>query len=537
MNSANKFRTGTSTTTGTNEVHSQMSTMQQLEWMIPSNEPDETPIQRIQSAFPNETLDTNITDSILCQVRLKVEIITSVVTTNFGTNKAVSLLPTETCTVSDRIHSDATSAFVWTLETLNQHGQPTAPIPNSFQYLPSNITGGAVQPQHELYLVFHAHEHSISGNRPFAIGVMTPINKNDSDNAHGHSPYKHSLRWVASPMNSPISTSQLPMSKRGHVSIHFQYSLGMGSLPPPHKHDLLHGGAIQTCYLCPNVVVPSSYEQRPNATNTQAKITNDCTLISLQPFRIPTITKRLSSYDIIIAYGDSILEQLVASRRYENNNSAPPKAEPRPRIHFGPKIASPLNHRTMASLFHGLDSFVSTILRDPSCISTLSIALLLNSALWDVLSDEATTVLRDVSGSDHKLPFDHQHNDPWKEHIEILRQYLSLIQTRYPTIRIHWVLPTAVHIHRVHVLSDPLLLIKAPQKIARTKYMSSSRTYQLYQRQKDVIVSLNDEHRNLAQIWCVDIYEATFLSADWTLPGDGRHYRSELNQRMLSWFY
>jgi hypothetical protein len=126
--------------------------------------------------------------------------------------------------------------------------------------------------------------------------------------------------------------------------------------------------------------------------------------------------------------------------------------------------------------------------------------------------------------------------DPWDDHIYALRAYISLIRTQYPTIHIHWILPTAVHIHRVHLLADPSLWIKAPQKIARTKYMSASRTDQLYQRQTDTVAALNESIGH-SLIWCIDIYEATYLSADWTLPGDGRHYRPELNQRLLSLFY
>ena len=48
---------------------------------------------------------------------------------------------------------------------------------------------------------------------------------------------------------------------------------------------------------------------------------------------------------------------------------------------------------------------------------------------------------------------------------------------------------------------------------------------------------MNDSNEHHVDVACLDIYEATYLSADWTLPGDGRHYRPELNERMLSWFY
>ena len=35
----------------------------------------------------------------------------------------------------------------------------------------------------------------------------------------------------------------------------------------------------------------------------------------------------------------------------------------------------------------------------------------------------------------------------------------------------------------------------------------------------------------------LDVFEASYLSADWTLPGDGRHYDLAYNKMVLSWYY
>ena len=138
----------------------------------------------------------------------------------------------------------------------------------------------------------------------------------------------------------------------------------------------------------------------------------------LEPvIEIPSVPNRLSSYDIILAYGDSILEQLIASQRYyyDDNHDptmnssiiyppSPPKlagaASTGGRIHFGPKIASPLNHRSLTTLFNGFVSFIESFVvvgddssHSSAASSSSSIAVLLNSALWDVLSDEATTTI------------------------------------------------------------------------------------------------------------------------------------------------
>ena len=39
------------------------------------------------------------------------------------------------------------------------------------------------------------------------------------------------------------------------------------------------------------------------------------------------------------------------------------------------------------------------------------------------------------------------------------------------------------------------------------------------------------------QIPFLDIYDATYLSAAWHRPLDSRHYRPQLNEMMLNWFY
>jgi hypothetical protein len=35
----------------------------------------------------------------------------------------------------------------------------------------------------------------------------------------------------------------------------------------------------------------------------------------------------------------------------------------------------------------------------------------------------------------------------------------------------------------------------------------------------------------------LDVHEASYLSANWTRPGDGRHFVPAYNKKILSWFY
>jgi len=153
-------------------------------------------------------------------------------------------------------------------------------------------------------------------------------------------------------------------------------------------------------------------------------------------------------------------------------------------------------------------------------------ALILNSALWDVLSDEAAA---SAATADNNNNPSSDYDDPWQEHCDALRTYLQHVTSLYSKrCRTVWLLPTAVHIHRVY-LADEQLETRAPHKIDRCRYMSASRTRQLYDRQVAICSEL--------QIPTMDLFQATYSCADWTLPGDGRHYRPELNRKMLGWFY
>ena len=121
--------------------------------------------------------------------------------------------------------------------------------------------------------------------------------------------------------------------------------------------------------------------------------------------------------------------------------------------------------------------------------------LLLNSALWDVLSDQAAASAPASSSAEM--------DDPWADHVEALRRYLTGAQQMYrrrgnnnnDNVTVAWLLPTAVHIHRVYRADDPRTEERAPQKIHRCRYMSASRTRQLYERQVQVCRSLSRRRR------------------------------------------
>eukprot|EP00558_Chaetoceros_sp_UNC1202_P005163 CAMPEP_0197254882 /NCGR_PEP_ID=MMETSP1429-20130617/70207_1 /TAXON_ID=49237 /ORGANISM="Chaetoceros sp., Strain UNC1202" /LENGTH=90 /DNA_ID=CAMNT_0042718001 /DNA_START=1 /DNA_END=273 /DNA_ORIENTATION=+ len=62
-----------------------------------------------------------------------------------------------------------------------------------------------------------------------------------------------------------------------------------------------------------------------------------------------------------------------------------------------------------------------------------------------------------------------------------------------------------------------------------TKYMSNLRVRGLHLKQKALMEELGVPY------W--DLFDAYYLSAYYTAPGDGRHFRAELNEHVLDWFY
>jgi hypothetical protein len=505
-------------------------------------------------------------ECITCKVRLSIPLVLGIHNGPFGETRINS----SPCPA-------ATAAF-WTLQALNSHGDPTVQMPQHAAAAAAvSVTTAAAShnsvphhddddfhPHDEFYMVYHYHKHAIKGNRPVAIALWehceTSVLQGDDNINSTAAPSLvvplYRVEWVSSPMNFHAARMDNPeqdnhalvmvpdQSTWGHVSIHFCYTAGMGGLPPPTKQGWCHGGATQTCYLHRQVPPPWA-----TTAWSSSGTTNNTTTVppAWRIFAPPQPRLDLSlRHDVILAFGDSVLEQLVSSSSS---------------IVFGEKVAMPLLTRTVPMLLESLEQSLGQHLLAEH-LSNAKVALILNSALWNVLSDEAT-----VECKESVSPSSSSTIDPWENHLDALAEFLTQVLQRYGNVQskthahsekqhplrlhvtVYWMLPTAVHIHRVHLADSDAMRQRAPQKINRTRYMSASRTRQLYLRQKQVVEPLlAAQQRQVNQAegcsldaavdshYFLDVYEATYLSADWTLPGDGRHYRPELNQKMLSWF-
>lgn len=357
------------------------------------------------------------------------------------------------------------------------------------------------------------------------------------------------LDFCTTPMNSNLPSEQDVVataaktegSVQQTLTVYFEYTNGIGSLPPPTKDEWENGGYTHTVYhhhflapLCDSVVDGNLYHghhvlaERPR----------------IRTFHLPTMTMSstlesfhcgdnvidLGQFDQVFAFGDSTFCQLVRQRPNKNG-----KYYFRPNLCVGEKVRVGLNSSTTDILLSQLDDelgrylsscgphivdeddIVTTAVTDPITKTKKKkkvIALIVGSCLWDILDVESTG-----QGSDYA------------DHAQACQHYITSIRQRYPTVQVIWKLPMAVHIHWVDLqrVVDHDRATATLFGINRIKYMSQSRSKFLYMLQKQVMIDLN--------VPFLDLYEATYLSVDWLYPSDGRHYRPDLNRLMLNWFY
>ena len=289
---------------------------------------------------------------------------------------------------------------------------------------------------------------------------------------------------VPLPFLHPIDLENSTTTPDSTLVVNFQYTCFIGHMTPPSKANWTHGGSSLVSHAFSNFPKPP-----------------------VHPFQKPVSAINLSAHDYVYAFGDSVMEQFV---RAKTKSDESPK-----NLDFHRNVGRPFSSTELETLWR---MFLQG--GDAKLKAASNGGIIMGSAAWDILSDAAMS--EGVSFCN-----------------ETARELIRRVRKRYPTVPIYWKSPTALHNHMVRVprtLED----IKRANRhfdlktanwyfVSRVKYMSTSRVEKLYHEQKDLMSELN--------VSVMDTYEASYLSADWLVPGDGRHYQSEFNGLMLSWFY
>ena len=278
----------------------------------------------------------------------------------------------------------------------------------------------------------------------------------------------YALEFVTSPSLDMTATQ---LSGVGTITIALQYSCGLGHLAPPTKNNWSTGGAISAKYVVQNVTAPR-----------------------MEPF-VPPCCANLGQYDQVVAYGDSTMGHFVG----------------RNLIWPAGNVGAPLNTDTVQNPRETNGKVHPSVVTEIGTHVTRArkqynrTALIVNSGVWDIIADDEA-----------------KQGPQFLDHRKACRQLIAAIRLEFPDIDLYWRSHTAMHIHRVADKKDWYHL-------DRVFYMSTSRSYDLYRYQKEIMTELN--------VTFLDLYPATYLSAEHLREMDGRHYSKAFNKKMLDWFY
>jgi hypothetical protein len=311
----------------------------------------------------------------------------------------------------------------------------------------------------EFYITYTDNvEHNSNSTKPKATSVALITDRHDGT---------YLLDFVTTPMNPKPGN----LTGTGILTVHFQYSCGIGRMYQPLKNSWKGGGSSVTSFSAKTVEPPLRTFQPPLNHGID-----------------------LSVFNLTISFGDSLMEMLVSHNRKPL----------RPSLHFHISVRSELSTKGLPVILGKLRKWHKHELIN----TNKSVALIMGSSIWDILQP------RNIQG-----PL-------FTDHLNATRQLVETIQKHFPAVTLFWKSPSTAHPHRI-ALEE---CYRQKACLLRTRYLSSSRVEYLYRKQ---IRLMMDELR----VPVLDVFEASYLSADWTLPGDGRHYDLAYNKMILSWYY
>jgi hypothetical protein len=267
-------------------------------------------------------------------------------------------------------------------------------------------------------------------------------------------------------------------SNVGRLTIYYDYSCGIGGIFAPHKDQFVRAGEIHTSWSQDGIPRPDIQDFVPPNRNHAVD---------------------LSKYHAVIAFGDSLMLQLV--RQYVNGGFWSPN------IIYEANVCQCLSDpvQDVKDLLHKFHSWHGTQIVAASNQSQ-SIAVIVGSAVWDALRGCVRADLID--------------------HHVAIREFVTTIQSIYPNMDLYWKSPSTVALHRRSSLKD---ILNNTVLLQRSRYISDTVLRQLYSVQKSLMMEL--------QVPFLDMFDAYFLSLPWTLPGSALHYEDYISSLLLSYYW
>ena len=317
---------------------------------------------------------------------------------------------------------------------------------------------------------------------PTAVAIIQDLNNGDYELTFKTPPVLESDDLhVGVPVPVPSN-----ISDTGTLTIHLDFTCGIGRLPVPLKIGWKTSGATHQMLNITNV-------PRPPISKFKLSQAHD-----------------FSKYKKIMFYGDSLLRMMATDtnegRRYHYFRS---------NYFYAGSVRSHLSLDTLDHWqTHFLNSYNASVHQNWP-----DVAVIVGSSIWDLCPASLH-----YSDSNFEPGFIAQGSN-FTDHFEACQQLISWIQSTYPGLKIYWRLPSAIHIHRVHCF----LASKVDACYQRTMYESRTRANYLYNGQKALMQDLN--------VSSLDFFEATHLSAHHSVVNDGMHFSFEFNRYLMNHFY
>lgn len=288
--------------------------------------------------------------------------------------------------------------------------------------------------------------------------------------------------YLLSFSTTPMNPSPEKLSGTGRLTIHLEYTCGIGMIPQPEKYHWKDSGATVRTFTHDSIRIPH-----------------------FTTFHSPKLPN-LSSWPLVIFFGDSTMLQMIKDQRKMNELGVPQDQHlfMKNNTYFQANIRTEFR---MDRVKH-IGTMFQRMHRKQLLKYESNVAVILGSAIWDVL------IVDNVQGRN------------FTNHLEACRTFVEKTRGAYRRRQFYWRSPSALHMHRVNC-SEALYEYEAC--VNSTRYLSQSRVRFLHEQQKALMNELNMEY--------LDLYDVYYLSAYYTGEGDGRHYRQELNELILDWFY
>ena len=288
------------------------------------------------------------------------------------------------------------------------------------------------------------------------------------------------LQFSTTPMN-PDPTN---LSGTGTLTMHFEYTCGIGMMHQPTKNNWKNSGATLETAHRENMPIPAA----------------------MKIFKPPQVDD-IGQWKLVVFFGDSTMKMMIDDLEASTKSSTEGYGELaflRPNTFFEKNIRTEFRLDRVQQIERKFQVYH----RKQMLKYEFDVAIVLGSAVWDVLIPE------NIQG------------DGFEDHLAACREVIQHLRNTYRGRQLYWKSPSAIHMHRVNCTEA---FYDYQECLDSTRYLSNSRIQSLHYKQKELMKELNVAY------W--DLFETYYLSDHYTAEGDGRHYTQELNEKILDWFY